>query len=91
MEGFWILHQVNERTVIDPKICHGKPVIRGTRMPVALVARSLAERMSFEEVQREYDLNIGDNQQIRPRLQKALHPVSAVPSHKVLRRSSGSR
>ncbi|MBV8177057.1 MAG: DUF433 domain-containing protein [Verrucomicrobia bacterium] len=27
---------MNERIVIDPKICHGKPVIRGTRMPVAL-------------------------------------------------------
>ncbi len=23
--------------VIDPKICHGKPIIRGTRLPVAIV------------------------------------------------------
>jgi len=22
---------MNERIVIDPKICHGKPVVRGTR------------------------------------------------------------
>jgi uncharacterized protein (DUF433 family) len=44
----------------DPKICHGKPVIRGTRMPVALVVGSLAGGMSFEEVQREYDLSIDD-------------------------------
>jgi uncharacterized protein (DUF433 family) len=51
---------MNERIVIDPKICHGKPVIRGTRMPVALVVGSLAGGMSFEEVQREYDLGIGD-------------------------------
>jgi uncharacterized protein (DUF433 family) len=51
---------MNERIVIDPKICHGKPVIRGTRMPVALVVGSLAGGMSFEEVQREYDLSIGD-------------------------------
>ena len=26
---------MNDRIVIDPKICHGKPVIRGTRLPVA--------------------------------------------------------
>jgi uncharacterized protein (DUF433 family) len=42
--------------VIDPKICHGKPVIRGTRTPVAIVVGSLAGGMSFDEVQREYDL-----------------------------------
>jgi uncharacterized protein (DUF433 family) len=51
---------MNERIVIDPKICHGKPVIRGTRMPVALVVGSLPGGMSFEEVQREYDLSIDD-------------------------------
>ena len=51
---------MNERIVIDPKICHGKPVIRGTRMPVALVVGSLAGGMSFEDVQHEYDLSIDD-------------------------------
>ncbi|MGA8656690.1 MAG: DUF433 domain-containing protein [Chthoniobacterales bacterium] len=51
---------MNERIVIDPKICHGKPVIRGTRMPVALVVGGLAGGMSFEEVQHEYDLSIED-------------------------------
>jgi uncharacterized protein (DUF433 family) len=49
-----------DRIVIDPKICHGKPVIRGTRTPVAIVVGSLAGGMSFEEVQREYDLTIED-------------------------------
>ena len=47
--------------MIDPKICHGKPVIRGTRMPVALVVGSLAGGMSFEEVEREYTLTHEDN------------------------------
>jgi uncharacterized protein (DUF433 family) len=51
---------MNERIVIDPKICHGKPIIRGTRMPVALVVGSLAGGMSFEEVQCEYDLSMDD-------------------------------
>lgn len=47
---------MNESIVIDPKVCHGKPVIRGTRMPVALVVGSLAGGMTFEEVQQEYGL-----------------------------------
>ena len=51
---------MNERIVIDPKVCHGKPVIRGTRMPVALVVGSLTGGMSFEDVQREYGLSVED-------------------------------
>jgi uncharacterized protein (DUF433 family) len=47
---------MNSRIVIDPKVCHGKPVIRGTRTPVAIVVGSLAGGMSFEDVQREYDV-----------------------------------
>jgi uncharacterized protein (DUF433 family) len=55
-----IVDMMNDRIVIDPKICHGKPVIRGTRTPVAIVVGSLAGGMSFEDVQREYDLTIED-------------------------------
>ena len=51
---------MSNRIVIDPKICHGKPVIRGTRTPVAIVVGSLAGGMSFEDVQREYELTIED-------------------------------
>jgi uncharacterized protein (DUF433 family) len=51
---------MSNRIVIDPRICHGKPVIRGTRTPVAIVVGSLAGGMSFEDVQREYELTIED-------------------------------
>ncbi len=51
---------MDERVVIDPSICHGKPVIRGTRTPVTIVVGSLAGGMSFDEVQREYDLSPDD-------------------------------
>ena len=47
---------MNDQIVIDPKICHGKPVIRGTRMPVSLIVGSLAGGMGFEELEREYSL-----------------------------------
>ena len=53
---------MNDRIVIDPRICHGKPVIRGTRTPVAIVIGSLAGGMTNEEVQREYDLTPNDIQ-----------------------------
>ena len=51
----------NDPIVIDPSICHGKPVSRGTRTPVAIVVGSLAVGRSFEDVQLEYDLTIEDS------------------------------
>jgi uncharacterized protein (DUF433 family) len=51
---------MNDRIVIDPQICHGKPVIRGTRTPVAIVVGSLAGGMNFEEVEREYSITADD-------------------------------
>jgi uncharacterized protein (DUF433 family) len=51
---------MNDRIVIDPKVCHGKPVIRGTRTPVAIVVGSLAGGMSRADVCREYDLTDED-------------------------------
>jgi len=69
---------MNDRIVIDPNVCHGKPVIRGTRTPVAIVVGSLAGGMSFEEVQREYDLTIED---IRAALKFASELVNQEQHH----------
>ncbi len=51
---------MNERIVIDPEVQHGKPVIRGTRVPVARILAGLAGGMSFDELCREYDLTVDD-------------------------------
>jgi len=51
---------MNERIVIDPRIQHGKPVIRGTRVPVARIVGGLAGGMTFEEVQKEYGITPED-------------------------------
>ena len=48
------------RIVIDPKTRHGKPIIRETRVTVAIVLGSLAGGMSFDEVQTEYGISIND-------------------------------
>ena len=40
--------------VIDPEVCHGKPVFKGTRVLVADVLEMLAAGMSTEDVLKEY-------------------------------------
>ena len=48
------------RIVIDDKIHFGKPVIKGTRVPVELVIAKLAGGMTFEEIQKEYRITRND-------------------------------
>jgi len=43
-----------KRIVVDPQICFGKPVIRGTRIWVALIVENLAEGMTHEELLKAY-------------------------------------
>jgi uncharacterized protein (DUF433 family) len=40
----------------DPKVAFGKPVIAGTRTPVALILGQLAAGVSDQELCDEYDL-----------------------------------
>ncbi len=46
--------QLKERIVINPQVMVGKPVIRGTRVPVELIVRMLAQGISEEEILGEY-------------------------------------
>lgn len=41
---------MNERILIDRQICHGKPVVRGTRTPVSVIRDALAAGDSFEMI-----------------------------------------
>jgi len=50
---------MNERVVIDPEIQHGKPILRGTRVPIARTVGGLAGGMSKEEIM-EYEVTEGD-------------------------------
>ena len=49
-----------ERIIVDPGIVYGQPVVRGTRLPVAIVIGSLAGGMTFEEVEAEYGITRDD-------------------------------
>ncbi|MBO1223349.1 MAG: DUF433 domain-containing protein [Candidatus Scalindua sediminis] len=44
------------RIVVDEKIRFGKPVIKGTRVPVDLILGKLAGGMTYEEVMKEYGI-----------------------------------
>ena len=49
-----------KRVVIDPKIMTGKPIIKGTRVPVYVVLGSLAGGMGYKEVMEEYGVKFQD-------------------------------
>jgi uncharacterized protein (DUF433 family) len=40
----------HDRITVDPKIMFGKPVIKGTRVPVELILRKIAEGMTDREI-----------------------------------------
>ncbi len=46
--------QLLERITLDPKVMTGKPVIRGTRIPVQLILEMLAQGISQQEILQEY-------------------------------------
>ena len=69
---------MNERIVIDPEIQHGKPIIRGTRVPVARIVGGLAGGMTREEIIREYEINEDD---IRAALAYAAELIEAEEFH----------
>jgi uncharacterized protein (DUF433 family) len=43
-----------QRISVDPKVCFGKPCIRGTRIWVSLILDFLASGMPIEEIIEEY-------------------------------------
>ena len=43
-----------ERISINPNICHGKPVIKGTRVLVSNILGALASGDTFQEILEDY-------------------------------------
>ncbi|MCI0389635.1 MAG: DUF433 domain-containing protein [Acidobacteria bacterium] len=46
---------LTKRVTIDPKICHGKPTIRGLRYPVETILELLSSGMTIEEIIADYE------------------------------------
>ena len=45
---------MHERIAIDPNICHGQACIKGTRVPVHLILKMLANGDSIADLLEEY-------------------------------------
>lgn len=45
---------ISERISIDPAVCHGKPVVSGTRIPVAQVVAAVASGQPWPEILQDY-------------------------------------
>jgi uncharacterized protein (DUF433 family) len=43
-----------DRITVNPMICHGKPTVRGMRMPVQTILELLASGMTLDEVLDDY-------------------------------------
>ena len=48
------LNKRYERITMDPNVMLGKPVIKGTRIPVYVVLNLFGEGLTFEEILRQY-------------------------------------
>ncbi|MFH1175920.1 MAG: DUF433 domain-containing protein, partial [Acidobacteriota bacterium] len=52
--------EIAPRIVVDEAVRFGRPVIRGTRVPVELIVGKLAGGMSVDHVAAEYELTVED-------------------------------
>jgi uncharacterized protein (DUF433 family) len=43
-----------KRIAVDPNVCGGKPVVKGTRLPISIILGGLAEGMTSEEIVDHY-------------------------------------
>lgn len=48
------------RIIVDPSIRFGKPVIKGTRVPVDLIVAEVAGGMGLDDVAEEYGITTED-------------------------------
>ena len=48
------MEDLSSRIVVDPEVLSGKPVIKGTRIPVYLIIELLANGLTEKEVLRQY-------------------------------------
>jgi len=48
------MEELLDRIVVDPNVLVGKPVIKGTRIPVYLIIELIAGGMTIKDVLKEY-------------------------------------
>lgn len=64
-----------DRIELNPRVCNGKPIIRGTRIPVQVLVEQIAAGQPWEHLLRGY------SGLVREDLQAALLYASAAVEH----------
>ena len=49
-----VVEDIVQRVEVNPDIMVGKPVIKGTRIPVDLIVKLLGEGLNIEEILKDY-------------------------------------
>jgi len=70
--------EISPGITIDAGVHHGKPVVKGTRVPVALVLGQLAAGVTHAELEAEFDI---DEEGIRSALRYATDLVASQAAH----------
>jgi uncharacterized protein (DUF433 family) len=93
---------IHARIEMNPEIMGGKPVIRGTRVPVELVLRKLGAGMTEEEILADHSRLTADGIRAAQAftadylaneetgLSLSLYPCSGLPTNASMARWSGS-
>ena len=68
---------MTDRVEINAGVMQGKPVIRGTRIPVELLLRKLAEGALFEDLLDAYPRLVAGSAGLRGRHDRARNPPGA--------------
>ena len=71
---------MNDRIVIDPEVCHGQPVVRGTRTPVTVILDALAGGDSYAMIQSDYDLTAEDIRACIAFASQEMHQIRYFPA-----------
>jgi len=67
-----------DRIVVDPKVRHGKPIIKGTRVSVDVILGALAGGMSYDDVCNEYGIKRED-------ILAAIEYAASIVAHEEIR------
>ncbi len=72
-----------ERIEIDPRVCGGKPVVKGTRIPVAVLLEQLAQGESWESILSGYpELSRDDLRMVLLYAKASIESTEILPSVK---------
>ncbi len=67
--------ELRERIELDPRVCNGKPVIKGTRIPITVILEQLAEGKTWDSILSGYP------ELTREDIHAALHYARASIDH----------